>query len=81
MIHSVSFNGNRLIKQVLSKSVADAIDLDNKPNLEETKKFILNFNKFFDCMNVRCLKECIYKRKPDVRPYNSVTDSRITVRY
>ena len=29
------------------------------------------FNKFFDCMNVRHLKECVYKRKPDVRPYNS----------
>ena len=66
---------------MLSKSVAEAIglELNEKPYLAETQKFVHNFNKFFDCMNVRCLKECILKRKPDVRPYNSTSDNRIEV--
>jgi hypothetical protein len=28
-------------------------------------------------MNVHCFDECILKRKPDVRPYNSASDNRI----
>lgn len=69
------------VAKVLSKSVADAIglELEEKPYLAETQKFVTYFNKFFDCMNVRCLKECIHKRKPDVRPYNSTSDNRLEV--
>lgn len=39
------------------------------------------FNKFFDCLNVRCQEECVKRRKPDVRPFRSVTDPRIAVSY
>lgn len=65
--------------KVLSNSVSEAIglELEDKPYLAETQKFVSNFNKFFDFMNVRCLKECILKRKPDVRPYNSTSDNRL----
>lgn len=51
--------------------------MENKPELLETKVFVQNFNKFFDLMNVRSLKECDYDRKPDVRPYNSSSDDRL----
>ena len=66
-----------IVLACLCISSAESIDVDSNPHLTETKKFVLMFNKFFDCMNVRHLKECVYKRKPDVRPYNSAKDSRI----
>lgn len=36
-------------------------------------------DRFFDCMNVRSYNECIYKRKPDLRPYRKLDDPRLTV--
>ena len=66
---------------MLSKSVADALSLEGDPTLCETEKFVRNFDRFFDCMNVRSLKEGQYKRKPDLRPYRSASDPRLTVSY
>ena len=65
--------------QVLSKTVADALQLENNPNLTETIRFIRKFDRFFDMMNVRSLDESVLKRKPDLRPYRSISDSRFKV--
>ena len=43
--------------QVLSKSVADALDYFGDPPTEETKKLIRYFDKLFDCLNVRSLSD------------------------
>ena len=64
---------------MLSKSVADAFSLEGDDSLRETEKFVRNFDKFFDCMNVCSLAEGKYKRKPDLRPYRSASDPRLTV--
>ena len=39
------------------------------------------FDKFFDCLNVRCVSESVHSRKPDLRPYTSPDDSRLKVRH
>ena len=49
------------------------------PETEETDKFILLMNRFFDCLNVRALQEGDHKRNPDLTPYRSATDSRFKV--
>ena len=45
----------------------------------ETSKFCRMFDRFFDCMNTRRLSEGREKRKPDLNPYRSDKDPRLTV--
>jgi hypothetical protein len=45
----------------------------------ETARFCMMFDRFFDCLNVRCMDECVKKRKPDRRPYKYKDDSRLKV--
>ena len=45
----------------------------------ETRNFIRHFDRFFDCLNVRCTSEGVYKRKPDLRPYRDPSDPRLHV--
>ena len=59
--------------QVLSKSVADVFGEDVT---SETEVFAQNFDRLFDCLNVRSLTKWGAKRKPDLKPYNSPDDSR-----
>lgn len=65
--------------QVLSKTVADGLKYDNKPETRETERFVRTFDKFFDLLNVRSLKEGTLKRKPDLLPYRKNTDHRLGV--
>ena len=65
---------------MLSKTVADALQMENSPALTETIRFIRKFDKFFDIMNVRSLDESILKRKPDLRPFRSISDNRFKVK-
>ena len=67
--------------QVLSNSVCKALELEGRDDTKETAKFCRVFNKFFDCLNVRCQEECVKRRKPDVRPFRNVTNPRILVGY
>ena len=64
----------------MSKSVADAIALEEDESLTETERFVRNFNKFFDCMNIRCLTEHIHSRNPDKKPFYDTDDKRLKVR-
>ena len=69
-----------IISQVLSKSVSDAFKYFGNASTMETEKFTLIFDRFFDCLNVRCLSEWKVKLKPDLKPYTSVDDPRLEVR-
>ena len=53
--------------------------MENNPALTETIRFIRKFDTFFDIMNVRSLDESILKRKPDLRPFRSISDNRFKV--
>ena len=65
--------------QVLSKSVADALEYYSEPDTTETQRFIRYFDRFFDMLNTRHLEEGIRKRKPDLAPYRTPDDSRLKV--
>ena len=69
--------------QVLSTTVANAFAYEDKPHTKETERFIRIFDKFFDLMNVRSMKEGIYKRKPNLSPYrnDSHTEEHLKVMY
>ena len=65
--------------QVLSSTVANVLDYFNDPDTSETQLFVRHFDCFLDCLNVRSTKECILKRKPNLRPYRDPCDSRFAV--
>lgn len=65
--------------QVLSESVASALEFYGDSTTVETKRFVQTFDRFFDCLNVRSTEEYKRKRKPNLRPYTSPTDERLTV--
>lgn len=66
--------------QVLSASVAHAMELMGDPEMTETVKFVRMFNRFFDCLNVTSVSEGRRQRKPDLNPYRTPDDKRLTVR-
>lgn len=66
---------------MLSNTVSEALTYEGKEETKETARFCKIFNKFFDCLNVRSLDECVLKRKPDMRPCRNKTDSRLEVKY
>lgn len=63
----------------MSETVGKAIKLTGGPEAEETSKFILMFDKFFDVLNVRSFVEGIKSRKPFLNPYRHGDDKRIDV--
>ena len=65
--------------QVLSKSIANALDFYGGSETEETRIFVETFDKFFDCLNVRSLQEHFKRRKPNLAPYRDPDDERLTV--
>ena len=68
-----------LCLNVGSKSVADAFAYFGDASTTETERFIHQFDRLFDCLNVRSLSEWKMKAKPDLKPYTSPNDSRLTV--
>lgn len=63
--------------QVLSFTVANALEMLYGDNISETVNFLRVMNRFFDCMNVRNLFEGRNKRNPDLNPYRSTDDDRL----
>ena len=57
--------------QVLSATVAKAIRTTHSSEVEETVKFIENFDKFFDCLNVTNYDSGRKERTPFKEPYRS----------
>jgi hypothetical protein len=67
-----------LAAQILSGTVANALEEYYGEEVSETVQFIRIFNKFFDCLNVRNILEGRNKRNPHLDPYRNVDDPRIT---
>ena len=65
--------------QVLSNSVAKALQLTGGPEMQETAQFVDIFNKFFDCMNVSSLSAGKLKRWAFKSLYRSARDFRLKV--
>ena len=63
--------------QVLSKSVADALEYYTVSQTPLKHKD--SSDRFFDMLNTRHLEEGIRKRKPDLAPYRTPDDSRLKV--
>ena len=59
--------------------MSDALAYFKNPETEETQRFIVIMDRFFDCLNVRSMHECTQKRKPDLQPYFSPDDTRFDV--
>ncbi|XP_070193287.1 uncharacterized protein [Littorina saxatilis] len=66
-----------LAAQVLSKTVADSLEQNYGPDVKETVTFIRHMNRYYDCLNVRNLKESAQKRNPDLREYRTLDDERL----
>eukprot|EP00731_Ephydatia_muelleri_P018846 Em0011g886a len=78
-IHLIPFSKMRvdLAAQVLSESVAKAMELTGGPVVSETVKFITMMDKFFDCLNVDNYSSGYTQRKPFKQPYRSANDFRL----
>ena len=59
--------------------MADAFRYFGDDETTETEVFARNFDRLFDCLNVRSLSEWKSKRKPDLKPYTTPDDSRLKV--
>ncbi len=59
--------------------MSDAFAYFADPSTEQTQKFVLMFDRFFDCVNVRSFTEWACKRKDDLKPYYSSNDVRLQV--
>ena len=59
--------------------MSDCFKLMNVEAYQETAKFCLMFDKFFDCLNTRRIGEGKELRKPDLDPYWTVNDTRFHV--
>ena len=44
--------------------------------MQETAKFVLLMDRFFDCLNTRNRFEANHTRKPDILPYTQINDTR-----
>ena len=59
--------------------MADALAYFGDTDTTETELFIRNFDRLFDCLNVRSLSEWATKQKDDLKPYTSTEDPRLKV--
>ena len=66
-----------LAAQIMSSTVANALEEKSGPHVWATVKFIRMVNKWFDILNSRNLLEAQRKRNPDIAPISSVDDPRL----
>ena len=66
----------RLAAQVLSESVGNMLLQFGPPDAAETAHLCLLMDKFFDCCNVRNTQEYKTKKKPFLKPYSDINDTR-----
>ena len=64
---------------MLSKSVADGLSYYGDPDTKATEQFCRIMDRFFDCLNVRCLEAWKEKKKNDLKPYTDPNDRRLQV--
>ena len=68
----------KLATQVLSRSVAVALEESGKEDVLGTAQFCRMMNDFFDCTNVRSLTEHTRKRNHLIKPYETPDDERFS---
>ena len=66
----------RLAAQVLSETVGKVLNSFGPPEAAGTAQFCIMMDKFFDCLNVKNTVEHTLKRKPFLKPYDSIDDER-----
>ena len=66
--------------EVLSESIGNALQLTGGSEVEETAKFVLYFDKFFDILNVSNFTTWVQKRKSFQYPFWKGDDSRLLVK-
>ena len=64
---------------MLSASVSNALQYYNDDDTFETERFVRLFDRFFDCLNTRHPDAGFHARKPDLNPYRTTKDTRLTV--
>ena len=69
----------QLSTQVLSSSVACAMEVLGDESMSETIRFVRNFDRWFDCLNVSSLSEGKRSLKKDLYPYRTPADTRFDV--
>lgn len=67
----------KLANQVLSRSVAIALQESGDDDVLGTANLCMMMNDFFDCTNERSLTEHVSKRNDFIKPYTS-TDERFS---
>lgn len=65
-----------LAAQVLSDTVANALEELYGDQVVETVRFIRHMNKFFDSMNTRNINEEVCKRQSNLKEYSQLNDCR-----
>lgn len=78
MLTSYSKMKVKLATQVLSKSVAIALEESGNEEVLGTAMFCQMMNDFFDCTNVRSTTEHSRKRNHFIKPYTSCDDERFS---
>lgn len=68
-----------LYVQVMSESVASALQLLRDEGTRETRVFIRVIDRFFDFLNVKSTVLWELKRKDSIAPYRSSSDYRFKV--
>ena len=63
--------------QVLSRSMATVLREFGGAEASETGHYCELMDRFFDCVNVRSIREGDHKRNPDLKPYYTVDDERL----
>ena len=78
-LHLTSFSKMRvnLAAQVLSSTVANALEHCFGTHVQATVLFIRMMNKWFDVMNVKNLHEGQHKRNHNLKPYSDLNDPRL----
>ena len=60
-------------------SVADALQYFGEIETAGTEEFCRMMDKFFDCLNVRCLHAWKENKKNNLKPYTKPDDLRLKV--
>ena len=78
VLTSYSKMKEKLETQVLSRSVAIALEESGKEEVTGSAQFCRMLNDFFDCSNVRSPTEHIRKINYLIKPYESPNDKKLT---
>lgn len=61
--------------------MASALEVVSRESTSETRIFIRNIDKFFDCLNGKGPLQATRKNNSNIAPYVNKSDERFKVRY